>query len=61
MEKTPKNKCWIIGIDNDSFNYEPALELISEVKKHNKTAKHKHTMYRRKKTVQIICDKLNSM
>lgn len=60
--KTPKNKCWIVGFCNDSFNYEPSLELISRVKKHNlKNREEKFKMYRKESTVQAICDKLNSI
>lgn len=61
--KTPKNKCWIVAVDNDSFNYSPSLELISKVKSYNKTVGvvDRFKMYRRKETVQKICDNANSM
>lgn len=61
--KTPKNKCWIVAIGNDDFKCHPSLELISKVKAHNKTvgAVDRFKMYRRKETVQKLCDNANSM
>lgn len=59
--KTPKNKCWIVAVDTDSFNYEPSLELISAVKKHNRETKEGIKMYRKKETVQKMCDIANSL
>lgn len=60
-QKTPKNKCWIVAVGNDDFNYWPSMELISAVKKHNKKNKDNIRMYRTEKYVQKICDALNSM
>lgn len=63
MKKTPNNKCWIVAIGNDDFKCHPALELIRKVKSYNKTVSpvDRFKMYRRKETVQGICDKLNSI
>jgi hypothetical protein len=58
----PKNKCWIVGLDSDSFNYEPVLELISAVERHNKKKpKEKFKMYRTKGPAQKAADYLNSL
>lgn len=61
--KAPKNKCWIVAVDFDSFNYSPSLELISIVKKHNKTSpKGEHfDVFSSKENAQKVCDKLNSL
>ncbi len=53
--KTPKNKQWIVALDNDSFNYTPSLELISRCKKA------KIIGFRKKETAQRHCDGLNSL
>lgn len=53
--KTPKNKQWIVAVDTDSFNYSPALELISACKKAG------YKGYRKELTAQKKCDHLNSM
>lgn len=62
-EKIPKNKCWIMAVDNDGFDHMPSLELISRVKKHNKTVSvvDRFKMYRTKEAVQKLCDKANSL
>lgn len=53
--KTPKNKQWIVAICNDSFNYEPSLELISACKKAGIKG------YRKRSTAQKYCDNANSI
>lgn len=60
-EKTPKNKCWIVSVGNDDFNYHPALELISAVKRYNKKTGEGLKMFRSKAHVQKLCDQLNSL